>query len=184
MNVIEKEIAGVFEIALRPYEDERGYFMRTFDVDCFKDCGMDCNWVQENHSFSRTAGIVRGLHFQFPPYCESKLIRVAAGAVYDVFVDLRRGSPSFGRWGAVELTGDNKKMLFLPRGLAHGFCTLKDTTVVLYKVDNFYQPQAEGGIIWNDQELKIDWPTQAPQLSKRDASLRSFQEFKERYGAI
>jgi dTDP-4-dehydrorhamnose 3,5-epimerase len=184
MNIIETKIPGAMEITLLPHEDDRGFFMRTYDVDLFKDLGLDCNWVQENHSFSRRAGIIRGLHFQFPPYGESKLIRVVRGAVFDVFVDLRKGSPSFGQWGAVELNEDNNKMVFLPRGLAHGFCTLKGTTSVVYKVDNFYRPEAEGGIIWDDRDIKIDWPTRAPQLSKKDSGLISFQEFKEKYGGI
>lgn len=184
MNIIETKIPGAMEITLRPHEDDRGFFMRTYDVDLFKDFGLDCNWVQENHSFSRRAEIIRGLHFQFPPYGESKLIRVVRGAVFDVFVDIRKGSPSFGRWGAVELSEGNNKMVFLPRGLAHGFCTLAEMTSVVYKVDNFYRPEAEGGIIWDDRDLNIDWPTRAPQLSERDAGLISFQEFKEKYGGI
>jgi len=158
--------------------------MRTFDHDFFADIGLDRNWVQENHSFSSQAGILRGLHFQFPPYSETKLIRVVKGAILDVYVDLRKDSPTFGRWGSLELTEENKKMLFISRGFAHGFYTLAKRNDVLYKVDNFYHADAEGGIIWDDSELKISWPVKAPLLSSRDAKLPSFREFREKYGGL
>ncbi len=180
MKIIERELPGVFEIQLNPLIDERGFFLRTYDIDVFKVHGLNINWVQENHSFSKRKGIIRGLHFQFPPHSEAKLVRVIRGSIYDVYVDLRTNSPTFGKWGSLELSDSNKKVLYIPRNFAHGFCTLADSSEVLYKVDNFYNPEAEGGIIWNDPDLEIDWPTDKPLLSKRDANLPLLSEFKTR----
>jgi len=184
MKIVKKKIKGVYEITLNPLKDERGFFMRTYDINRFRDIGITCTWVQENHSFSMKKGIIRGLHFQFPPYVEAKLVRVLRGAVYDVFVDLRKNSPTFGQWDGVELSEINKKMIFIPRGFAHGFCTLTDTSEVLYKVDNFYNLEAEDGIIWNDKQINIDWPVDNPILSDKDAKLSSLKYFKEERGRI
>jgi dTDP-4-dehydrorhamnose 3,5-epimerase len=181
MEIEEREIAGVFEITLEPLEDNRGFFMRTYDRRIFGDYGIDRPWLQENHSLSNRMHILRGLHFQFPPFTEAKLIRVIRGTIFDVYVDLRKDSETFCRWGAVELTEECHKMLFIPRGFAHGFYTLSDVCEVLYKVDNVYNPKYEGGLIWNDPHLKVRWPGNRPYLSEKDAGLPSLASLLEKY---
>jgi len=169
---------------LQPHGDERGFFMRTADLGIFKQHGLDRDWVQENHARSLQKGIVRGLHFQFPPHAETKLVRCVRGAVLDVFVDLRKGSSTFGMWDSIELSEDNNKMICIPRGFAHGYCTLSEKSDVLYKVDNCYAPEAEGGILWNDGDLKIDWPANEPVLSPKDRNNMTLAHFIETYGAL
>ena len=131
MEIIERKIKGVYEIQLKPIGDNRGFFMRTFDINEFNKYGLNKVWVQENHSRSTQKGIIRGLHFQLPPFSETKLVRCINGAVLDVFVDLRKNSPTFGQWDSIELSAENKKMIFIPRGFAHGFCTLTEESEVL-----------------------------------------------------
>ncbi len=184
MEIIERKIKGVYEIQLKPIGDNRGFFMRTFDINEFNKYGLNKVWVQENHSRSTQKGIIRGLHFQLPPFSETKLVRCINGAVLDVFVDLRKNSPTFGQWDSIELSAENKKMIFIPRGFAHGFCTLTEESEVLYKVDNFYSKENERGIMWNDGDIKIDWPTENPILSKKDQQNMKLVEFVERYQAI
>ena len=184
MKIRYRKFTGVFEITLEPHEDERGFFMRIYDKLIFQKHNIDRIWVQENHSKSIKKGIIRGLHFQFPPYTETKLVRCIRGAIFDVFVDLRKGSPTFGEWDYIILSEENNKMIYIPRGFAHGFCTLTEISEVLYKVDNYYTPHAEGGIVWNDETLKIDWPVENPILSDKDARLPSFKEFVEKYGGL
>ena len=158
--------------------------MRTYDTKICREHGVDREWAQENHSLSMNKGIIRGLHFQFPPYAEAKLIRCIQGAILDVFVDLRKDSRTFGQWDSIKLSEENKKMVLVPRGFAHGFCTLTHESEVVYKVDNPYAPQAESGIIWNDSELKIDWPVTEPLLSEKDSLLMTLCEFKEKHSGI
>jgi dTDP-4-dehydrorhamnose 3,5-epimerase len=177
MKIKEAGIPGVFEIDLEPHEDHRGFFMRTYDVKLFQGFGLHREWVQENHSYSKNKGTVRGLHFQFPPYAETKLVRVVSGEVFDVVVDLRKGSATFGKWQSFRLSADNKKMLYIPRGLAHGMGTLTDEFTMLYKVDNYYTPESEGTIRWDDPDIGIDWPVAKPILSEKDAVAPSFKEF-------
>lgn len=184
MEITKRKLSGVFEIQLAPIQDERGFFMRTFDAGIFKNAGLERHWVQENHSRSERQGIIRGLHFQLPPYSETKLVRCVRGAVLDVFVDLRANSPTFGQWDAVELSESNKKMVFIPRGFAHGFCTLTSESEVLYKVDNVYNREHEGGLLWSDPEIGITWPVQAPVLSEKDQRNMTLQEFVTRHGGI
>ena len=184
MEIKERKIKGVFEIILKPISDDRGFFMRTFDDNLFKEFGMDRNWVQENHSRSNRKGIVRGLHFQFPPYSESKLVRCIHGAVFDVFVDLRKGSQTFGQWDSIILTEDNKKMVLIPRGFAHGFCTLTERSEVLYKVDNIYHKESESGLLWNDKDLAIDWPDSSPILSEKDRKNQTLKEFIKKHHSL
>lgn len=178
MEIKERKLKGVFEISLQPRLDSRGFFMRTFDSNIFKNAGMERQWVQENHSRSEQRGIIRGLHFQLPPFSETKLVRCIHGAVLDVFVDLRKESSTFGQWDCIELSAEDKKMIFIPQGFAHGFCTLSEESEVLYKVDNFYNKEAERGLLWNDEELKIMWPTQKPFLSEKDKLNMTFNDFK------
>jgi len=140
------------------HEDQRGFFSETWAADRFREDGIDHSWVQDNHSASIAAGTLRGLHFQLPPHAQAKLVWVPKGAVYDVIVDLREGSSTFGAWGGVELSASNWNQLFVPEGFAHGFCTLQPDTHVIYKVSAAYAPQAERGLRWNDPSLAIEWP--------------------------
>jgi len=168
---------GCFEIRLNPHRDERGYFMRTFDRELFQEHGLITDWVQENQSMTIHKWIIRGLHFQQPPHTETKLVRALAGAVLDVFVDLRKDSPTFGRWGAVELSEAMFNLVYIPRGFAHGFCSLTERTIVSYHVDTCYARHAEGGLCWNDPTLKIRWPTTTPQVSAKDQTWPLFCDF-------
>ena len=177
MEIKERKLEGVFEITLNPNKDDRGFFMRTFDDAIFRENGINRKWVQENHSRSEIKGIIRGLHFQLPPYSETKLVRCIRGSVLDVYVDLREGSNTFGKWDSIELSEENKKIIFIPRGFAHGFCTLTDISEVLYKVDNFYTPSSELGLLWNDNDINIKWPVKSPILSDKDSKNLSLKEF-------
>jgi dTDP-4-dehydrorhamnose 3,5-epimerase len=184
MIIKEAGLRGVFEITLEPYKDHRGFFMRTYDVKIFKGLGLHRDWVQENHSYSKNKGTVRGLHFQFPPHAETKLVRVVSGEVFDVVVDLRKGSATFGKWQSFRLSAANKKTLYIPRGFAHGMCTLTHNLTMLYKMDNYYSPESAGAIKWNDPDIGIDWPINNPILNERDLQAPSFRDFVERCGGI
>ncbi|MCM1517685.1 MAG: dTDP-4-dehydrorhamnose 3,5-epimerase [Pseudoflavonifractor sp.] len=156
MEVIKTDIEGPLIIEPRIFGDSRGYFFESYSEREFRKHVADVTFVQDNESRSRR-GVLRGLHFQKPPFAQSKLVRVVTGAVLDVAVDLRRGSPTFGRHVAVELTGDNHRQFFIPRGFAHGFSVLSDDVIFQYKCDNFYAPESEGAIAWDDPALDIDW---------------------------
>ena len=172
-------IPAVVLIKPKKFGDARGYFLETYSVEAFAAAGIDAVFVQDNQSLSVTPGVVRGLHFQGPPAPQAKLIRVLKGAIFDVTVDIRVGPPSYGRWCATTLTAEGAEQLFVPRGFAHGFCTLEPNTEVVYKVDGPYAPETEGGIAWNDPDLAIDWPVAAAeaQLSGKDAALPGFAGF-------
>jgi len=183
--IIQKgKLNGIFIITLQPRIDERGFFVRSFDSNIFRENGLDRPWVQENHSRSMQRGIIRGLHLQIPPYCETKLIRCIRGSFLDVFADLRKESTTFGQWESVELSEDNYKMIFIPKGFAHGFCTLTNISEAVYKVDNFYSPAHEIGIIWNDPDIAINWPVSDPVLSRKDKNNTTFKEFIGKFGGI
>jgi dTDP-4-dehydrorhamnose 3,5-epimerase len=168
MKLTPRRLAGAFEIAYEPRSDERGTFMRWYDRETFERAGLPTGWVQANESSSRR-NVVRGLHFQRPPHAEAKLVRAVAGAVFDVFVDLRRDSVTYGQWDSVELSAEKRNAVLIPRGFAHGFCALSDVAVVSYLVDNTYAPHAEGGLAWDAPELAIPWPVQGEAiLSARD----------------
>lgn len=156
MKVINTDIPGVVVIEPRVFGDERGYFMESFSQKIFESEVCRTVFVQDNESCSRY-GVLRGLHYQLPPYCQSKLVRVVEGRVVDFAVDIRVGSPTFGRYVGVELTGENHRQLFVPRGFAHGFVTLSERAVFQYKCDNYYAPDYEGAIAWNDPSIAIDW---------------------------
>ena len=158
--------------------------MRTYDRNFFQLNGLDREWLQENHSRSEKKGIIRGMHFQLAPFTEGKLVRCIKGAILDVFIDLRQNSESFGQWDSIELSELNKKEIFIPRGFAHGFCTLTDISEVVYKVDNIYSKDRERGIIWNDGDLKINWPVLQPILSDKDMNNLTFREFCSQYGYL
>ncbi len=157
MKLIHTDIEGVFIIEPKLFSDERGYFFEAFNSKRFEELsGIRTAFVQDNESRS-ARGVVRGLHFQLPPHAQSKLVRVVRGRIIDVAVDIRRGSPTFGRHVAVELSDENHRQLFIPRGFAHGFSVLEGDAIVEYKCDNYYTPEAEGAIRWDDPELAIDW---------------------------
>ena len=184
MLIKERRIKGIFEIQLKPYEDRRGFFMRVYDAQLFEKYKINKNWVQENQSLSVEKGVIRGMHFQLPPHSEAKLIRVINGKIYDVFIDLRKGSSTFGQWDSINLSAENKKMIYIPRGFAHGFCTLTENCEILYKMDNYYAPNSEGSIRWNDSDVGINWPVNNPIISEKDLKAKSFREFIERYGGL
>ena len=169
MEVIKTAIEGVVIIEPRIFKDARGYFFESFSQKEFNEKVMPINFVQDNESMS-SYGVMRGLHYQKMPYTQSKLVRCVKGAVLDVAVDIRKGSPTFGQHVAVELTEDNHRQLFVPRGFAHGFAVLSETAIFQYKCDNFYAPQADAGIQLMDEELGIDWriPTAEALLSEKD----------------
>jgi dTDP-4-dehydrorhamnose 3,5-epimerase len=168
MKLEPRRLAGSFEITLAPHADGRGSFTRWYDREAFERAGIPTAWVQGNESFSRR-GVVRGLHFQRPPHAETKLVRAVTGTVHDVFVDLRRGSPTYGEWDAVELSAERHNAVLVPKGFAHGFCVLSETAIVSYLVDAPYAPHAEGGLAWDDPRLAIPWPLAgAPLISEKD----------------
>jgi len=157
MKFTELEIPGVFLIEPRVFEDKRGAFYEFFSKKKFRDAGLDVEFVQDNHSLS-SKGVLRGLHFQKEPMAQGKLIRVISGSVFDVAVDIRRGSPMYGKHIALELSAANKKSIYIPAGFAHGFCVLEDKTEFIYKCTRPYAPEMEGGISWDDPDLAIAWP--------------------------
>lgn len=163
------EIPDVLLVEPQIFRDERGYFMESYKGSDFVAHGIRDHFVQDNHSHSKR-GVLRGLHYQEPPYAQSKLVHVIQGTVFDVAVDIRKGSPSYGQWVGTTLSDANQHMLYVPRGFAHGFCVLSESAEVMYKVDQEYSPQHEAGIVWNDPELAIRWPIQDPILSVRDAT--------------
>lgn len=184
MTVEETTIAGVKVLTPKRYGDERGFLSETYSVATMKAAGIDVPIVQENHSFSRTPGTVRGLHFQAPPHGQKKLIRVLRGAIFDVAVDIRVGSPTYGAWTSVELSDDRWNQLFLPAGFAHGFCTLTPDAHVLYKVSAGYAPESEGGLAWDDPELAITWPPMERYiLSERDRAWPTLSTFESPFRA-
>ena len=181
MDIEPLPLPGAFTVTLDPRCDERGYFMRTYDETLFLHAKLVTAWAQENESWSHRRGQVRGLHFQHPPHAETKLVRVCAGAIFDVLVDLRRGSPTYGRWEGVELSATNHRMAYIPKGFAHGFCALTDGVLVQYRVDAPYAPAFEGGLRWDDPDLAIAWPVGEVFVSAKDAALGSFAQFESRF---
>ena len=177
MGIIKTDIEGVVIIEPRIFKDERGYFYESFSQREFEEKVCRTTFVQDNQSKS-SYGVLRGLHFQKPPYCQSKLVRCIKGAVLDIAVDIRKGSPTFGRHVAVELTEENHRQLFIPRGFAHGFAVLSEEAVFQYKCDNFYCKESEGAIAWNDPQLAIDWriPADSILLSEKDRHNRNIEE--------
>ena len=170
MKVTPLAIPDVLLIEPRVFGDERGFFYESFNQQRFNEVtGLDLQFVQDNHSKS-AKGVLRGLHYQLPPKAQGKLVRVVAGEVFDVAVDIRKASPTFGKWVGVTLSGDNKRQLWIPPGLAHGFLVLSESAEFLYKTTDYYAPELERGIIWNDPDLAIRWPIEGePLLSGKDA---------------
>ena len=168
MEVIDTAVEGVKILKPQVFGDKRGWFMESWSKKRMEDAGLFYDFVQDNQSFSSVKGTIRGIHFQYADDAQAKLVRCARGAVLDVAVDLRPSSPTYKQWVAVELSEENKRQLMIPRGFGHGFVTLTDHVEFLYKADNYYAPEADGGIRWNDPELGIDWGVTDPVLSEKD----------------
>lgn len=170
LTVTPTEIPGVLILEPKVFGDDRGFFLESFNQDSFRQAtGLDVNFVQDNHSRSRK-GVLRGLHYQLPPHAQGKLVRVVSGSVFDVAVDIRRDSPTYGRWVGVSLTAENHRQLWIPPGLAHGFLVTSESADFLYKTTAYYAPSHERSIAWNDPAVNIDWPLEgAPHLSSKDA---------------
>ena len=180
MDVLKTNIEGVFIIEPKVFGDARGYFFESFNAKEFAEkTGLDISFVQDNESKSRY-GVLRGLHFQLPPYAQSKLVRVVKGKVLDVVVDIRKGSPTYGKYEMCELTEDNHRQFFVPKGMAHGFAVLSEEAIFQYKCDDFYHPEAEGAIAWNDTDIAIPWPISDDEvlLSEKDKHHSGIKELE------
>jgi len=177
MKIIETPLKGLLIIEPQVFKDERGYFYESYNQEKFFKAGITDVFVQDNQSLSQK-NVVRGLHFQHPPYAQAKLVRVIKGSVYDVVVDLRKDSPTYGQSFGIELTEENFLMLYVPIGFAHGFATLQDNTIFAYKCSAFYNKASEDTILWNDPTLNIDWKVQNPILSEKDKQGKLFQHFQ------
>jgi len=165
-------------ITPKVFEDDRGFFLESYNKKEFAKNNIDVNFVQNNHSHS-SKGVLRGLHFQVEPFAQDKLVRVTRGKVFDVAVDLRKNSKTFGKWAGVELTEDNKKMFFIPKGFAHAFLTLSDNVDFTYKVSNFYSAEHDRGLLWNDSDIGIKWPIKNPILSEKDQKQPKLKDLKD-----
>ncbi|MDA3942663.1 MAG: dTDP-4-dehydrorhamnose 3,5-epimerase [Bacteroidetes bacterium] len=176
MEIINTKIPDLLIVKPAVFEDKRGYFFESYNKEKFLSQGVDQNFVQDNESKSMK-GVLRGLHFQAPPFAQGKLVRVMKGAVLDVAVDIRKNSPTYGQWASIELTESNKMMYWVPPGFAHGFVTLEDNTVFFYKCTNMYNKASEGSIRWNDPDLYIDWGISNPILSDKDQNSPLFKDF-------
>lgn len=177
MNVIETPIEGLLIIEPRVFHDARGYFVETYNEQRYREAGVDAAFVQDNQSCS-TYGVVRGLHFQKPPYTQAKLVSCTKGRVLDVAVDLRKESPTYGKWYAVELSEKNHRQFYIPRGFAHGFSVLSEQAVFTYKCDNLYHPEAEGGLLLSDPDVAIEWqvPEEMRVISEKDTKHPLFKD--------
>lgn len=176
MEITETEIKGLYIIQPRVFEDERGHFFESFSEKLMEEAGISEKFVQDNQSLS-SRGVLRGLHFQAPPFAQGKLVRVIKGAVLDVAVDIRKNSPTYGKHFSIELNEQNKTMFYISPGFAHGFSTLQDNTIFHYKCTSYYNKASEGCVLWNDHDLGIDWQMQNPLLSAKDLSGTPFRSF-------
>lgn len=176
MEIIETHIKDLFIIKPKVFEDTRGYFFESYNENAFHKAGIMSKFLQDNQSLSHT-GVLRGLHFQAPPFAQGKLVRVVTGAVLDIAVDIRKNSPTYGQHVAIELTEENKTMFYIPEGFAHGFLTLRDNTIFSYKCTNLYQKESEGTVLWNDLDLNISWNATNPILSEKDKVGTKFNQF-------
>jgi dTDP-4-dehydrorhamnose 3,5-epimerase len=176
MEFIESPLKGVIVIKPKVFEDARGYFFESYNRDAFAQAGLNMNFVQDNQSLSQR-GVLRGLHFQNNPHAQGKLVRVINGSVYDVAVDIRKSSPTYGKWFGMELTEKNKAMMYIPEGFAHGFVTLEDNTIFSYKCTNVYNKASEDCLLWNDPDIGINWQLNDPLLSEKDLDGKLFKNF-------
>jgi dTDP-4-dehydrorhamnose 3,5-epimerase len=180
MELVETKLKDVILIKPRVFEDARGYFFESYNRQVFVAAGLDLDFVQDNQSLSQK-GVLRGLHFQNPPHAQGKLVRVITGSVFDVAVDIRKNSPTYGQWFGEELSEKNKWMMYIPPGFAHGFATLRDNTIFSYKCTNFYNKASEDCILWNDPQLNIDWRISDPLLSEKDKQGTLLKDFSSRF---
>jgi dTDP-4-dehydrorhamnose 3,5-epimerase len=183
MEVIKTDIEDLYIIETKVFKDNRGWFTESYSAKKFKDNGLYIEFIQDNHSLSKEKGVLRGLHFQLYPKAQTKLIRCTRGSIYDVAVDLREGSPTYKKWFGVELSAENKKQFLIPKGFAHGFLTLSENVEVQYKVDEYYVPEYDRSIIFNDPEINVDWGINNPILSEKDkrAPLLKNSDFNFKY---
>ena len=182
MEITKTPIDGLLVLTPRVFRDERGYFLETFNAENLRETEISTSFVQDNESKS-TRGVIRGLHYQLNPFAQAKMVRVIEGAVFDVAVDLRRKSPTFGQWYGIELNGENKKQFYIPRGFAHGFSVLSETAIFAYKCDGYYHPEAERGILYNDPELNIDWHVNEKEVvvSGKDLTNKLFRDAESNF---
>ena len=180
MEIIKTFIEGLLVIKPRIFEDDRGHFFESWSKGSFKNIGLDLDFVQDNQSLSQK-GVLRGLHFQNPPFAQGKLVRVIKGSVLDVAVDIRKDSPTYGEHFAVELSEENKTIFWIPPGFAHGFVALKDDTIFTYKCSGVYNKESEGALIWNDEDLNIDWRVVNPLVSDKDIQAGNFNDFTTQF---
>jgi len=182
MNVIATEFPGLLVVEPKVFGDARGYFFESYNAKLMSEAGIQTVFVQDNQSSSKY-GVIRGLHFQLNPYSQTKFVRIIEGAIYDVALDLRKGSPTFGKWFGLELSAENKRQLYIPQGFAHGFSVLSEQAIMLYKCDHFYNPQYEGGVLYNDPALGIDWKVDAAQaiVSEKDKILPTFDQVETNF---
>ncbi|MBR4800622.1 MAG: dTDP-4-dehydrorhamnose 3,5-epimerase [Clostridia bacterium] len=173
MNVIKTELEGVLILEPSVFGDNRGWFFESYNEQTYRQCGIDVTFVQDNHSYSAMKGTVRGIHFQKNPMSQAKLVRCTDGTIKDVIVDLRKNSPTYKKWIAVELSKENKRQVFIPHGFGHGFVTLTDNCELQYKVDKYYSKECDRSILWNDKEIGVDWGVGAPILSDKDKNAPS-----------
>ena len=179
IKIPEMISASLTHIKPERHGDHRGFFAETYSRCKYSELGIDIEFVQDNHSLSKEVGTLRGLHFQAPPHAQGKLVRCARGAIFDVAVDIRRGSPTYGQWKGYELTAENGDQLYIPVGFAHGFVTLGPDSEIVYKCSDYYAPETEGAILWNDPDIGINWPTKAdPILSDKDAVAPLFSDLE------
>ncbi|MGH0423504.1 dTDP-4-dehydrorhamnose 3,5-epimerase [Bacillus pretiosus] len=182
MKVLDTNLLGVKVIEPKVFGDHRGWFMETYSDKEMKEAGIDLQFVQDNQSFSATKGTLRGLHYQLNPKAQTKLVRCTRGSIFDVAVDIRKGSPTYGQWFGIELSAENKKQLLVPKGFAHGFMTLTNDVEVQYKVDELYAPECDRGIVWNDAEIGVEWPMEIrPVLSEKDEKAPSLKEAENNF---
>lgn len=168
MKVTETKLKGVYIVEPQVFGDARGWFTESWSEKKLAEAGIRADFVQDNHSYSAQKGTLRGLHYQLNPMCQAKMLRCTRGKIFDVAVDIRKGSPQYGQWAGVELSAENHKQLFIPRGFAHGFITLTDDVEVQYKADNYYAPECDGNIRWDDPEIGVEWPIEPVILSDKD----------------
>jgi dTDP-4-dehydrorhamnose 3,5-epimerase len=181
MKLVDEPIKGLFVLQPNVFEDERGYFFESYSRNRFQDLGITHDFKQDNQSLSVFKNVIRGLHFQKPPYAQAKLVRAVLGSVYDVVVDIRKGSPTYGEHFGIELSAKNKLFLFIPEGFAHGFETLEDNSLFNYKCSSMYNKESEGGILWNDKDLDIKWNSKNPILSEKDKFNPKFIDFESQF---
>ena len=178
MQVRPLGLDGVFEVSPGKFGDDRGFFSETYNAKSFTEAGIELNFVQDNHSYSAAKGVVRGLHYQLPPFAQDKLVRVTRGAILDVAVDIRKSSPTFGKWVALEVSAEKWNQILVPKGFAHGFMTLVQNTEVIYKVTDYYSPEHDRSIRFDDPAIGIDWPlpSSGVQLSDKDQKASLFAD--------